>query len=440
MTTGSEIVTDPQEYELEFLGDISPETTIPNLARILIISKDQSYLTHGIHKFPAKFFPELPRYLVQRYSSKGGTVLDPMCGSGTVVLESLLNERKAIGIDIDPIARLITKTKTTPLHGNDLRDSTKKLLKSIQTRYDEPNTTPLLPEFHYRDNWFRLFVLEELAIIRDCIFEEASKEGLSDIKDFFQVVFSSIIRDVSNADPACTRTVIRKKQKRKISPGETISKFSDALETQVDSMNQFVESLQFLDHHKVNLPEGSATSMPILDESIDLAITSPPYINAVDYPRTHQLEMYWLDFIKDGPLSQMKRNYIGTETVYKNEYESLQTTGFATVDPLLEEIYRLDPRRSFIVFKFIEDMTKQLSETYRVLRPGGHYCLAIGSNLIRGVNVESHKMLSEIATSDAIGFELERSFFSGLIRHFIRIPRKERMLGEWVLILQKPPE
>jgi len=437
LTTGSD---DSQDYEMEFIGDISPDTTIPDLSRILIISKDQSFLTHGIHKFPAKFFPELPRYLIGRYSSKGDSVLDPMCGSGTVVLESLLNERRPIGIDIDPLARLITKTKTTPLNGTKLGDTTKNLIKSIQTRYDNPESVPSIPEFHYRDNWFRSFVLEELALIRDCIFEETANEDNSDIRDFFRVVFSSIIRDVSNADPACTRTVIRKKQQRKISPGETISKFSDTLLAQADSMNRFTEIIQLLDYHEVNLPEGSATSIPLPDENVDLAITSPPYINAVDYPRTHQLEMYWLDFIKDGPLSTMKRNYIGTETVYKKEYERLQTTGVVSVDPLLEEIYQQDPRRSFIVFKFVEDMTKQLAETFRVLRPGGRYCLAIGSNLIRGVKVESHKMLSEIAASESIGFKLERSFFSGLIRHFIRIPRRERMLGEWVLILRKPLE
>ncbi len=434
------ISDESQDYELEFFGDISPETTIPDLSRILIISKDQSYLTHGIHKFPAKFFPELPRYLIQRYSSKGDYVLDPMCGSGTVVLEAMLNERKPIGIDIDPIARLITKTKTTPLHGEYLGAAAKGLLTLIQDRYNESEKAFTLPEFHYRDNWFRPFVLEELAIIRDCIFKETLRERMSDIQNFFLIIFSSIIRDVSNADPSCTRTVIRKKQQRRISPGETIKKFADALLSQVDSMNQLAESLQFLEYHEVTLAEGSATSMPLLNNSVDLAITSPPYINAVDYPRTHQLEMYWLNLIKDGPLSLMKRNYIGTETVYKKEYSQLQATGYATVDPLLKKIYQQDPRRSFIVFKFVKDMTKQLSETYRVLRPGGRYCIAIGSNLIRGVKVESHKMLSEIATNHRVGFELERSFFSGLIRHFIRIPRKERMLGEWVLILRKPEQ
>ena len=426
------------QYNLEFVGDIPPDSTIPDLAQIMIISKDQSYLTHGIHKFPAKFFPELPRYLIRRYSRKGERVLDPMCGSGTVVLESLLSERIAIGVDIDPMAQLITRTKTKSLDSDKLESQTKKLIGQIHQAYEDSKQSPSIPEFNYRDNWFRPFVLNELGIIKDAI--EIITEGVSrtEFHDFFLVVFSSIIRDVSNADPHCTRTVIRKKSIRNIAVGDTISKFKDALAKQLQAMSALATSLQLIDNRKVILKEESATAMNFEDNSINLAVTSPPYINAVDYPRTHQLEMYWLGMIGNGPLSTMKRNYIGTETVYKREYDELHYSGLSTLDPLLERIFVSDPRRSYIVYKFFEDMKQQLKETFRVLRPGARYCLAIGSNMIRGVPVHSHEILSEIAISPETGFELERSFFSGLIRHFIRIPRKERMSGEWVLILRKP--
>jgi hypothetical protein len=75
---------------------------------------------------------------------------------------------------------------------------------------------------------------------------------------------------------------------------------------------------------------------------------------------------------------------------------------------------------------------------YRVLQNGSHYCVVIGNNVIRGNVVESHRILTEIATMEEVGFRLEKSFFSGVIRHFIKIPRKERMAGEWVLVLKKP--
>jgi DNA modification methylase len=431
---------------LEYSGEIEASIEIPNGANILIYSKDQSYLTHGIHKFPAKFFPELPRYLIDHYSKKGETVLDPMCGSGTVVLEAYLRIRAAVGIDIDPMARLITKVKTTPIDTSVLDDARDWLLGRLMQSQSDSRYCPEIPEFNYRENWFRDFVLHELGVIRDAIyqFRESSlavalpSHSASAVYDFFRVVFSSIIRDVSNADPHCTRTVIRQKLQRKIEPGETIMTFRETLEQQLKGMQDFSIITKNLHLKEPVLPESNAASTGLESESVDLAVTSPPYINAVDYPRTHQLEMYWLGLIEDGPLSNMKRKYIGTETVYKEEYDELRTSGLDSLDPLLQRIYTKDPRRSYIVFKFFEDMKEQLMETCRVLRRGGHYCVVIGNNVIRGNVVESHKILTEIATSDEVGFKAERSFFSGVIRHFIKIPRNERMAGEWVLVLKKP--
>ncbi|MFX1368399.1 MAG: DNA methyltransferase [Promethearchaeota archaeon] len=430
---------------LEFTGDIHPNTEIPNGAEILIYSKAQSYLTHGIHKFPAKFFPELPRFLIARYSNSGDSVLDPMCGSGTVVLEAQLKERVAIGIDIDPMARLISKAKTKPISPEILTSVKEWLLTTIDVLHSDSASSPRIPEFNYRDSWFRDFVQYELGIIRDAIdkFSGSSLAAtltsacVTDITRFLYVVFSSIIRDVSNADPHCTRTVIRQKLQREIAPGETVTKFGETLEKQLAGMSELYQVSLSKNLREPIFPDSNAISTGLDSESIDLAVTSPPYINAVDYPRTHQLEMYWLGLVEDGPLSNMKRRYIGTETVYKREYESLRVSGLKTLDPLLKRIYQVDPRRSYITYKFFEDMKLQLQETKRVLRPGGYYCVAIGNNVIRKVPIHSHLILSELATSKDVGFELVKTFFSGLIRHFIRIPRKERMSGEWILVLRK---
>ena len=435
-----ETITSDSDELIEIEGDLDPEFDIPNGSNILIISKDQSYLTHGIHKFPAKFFPELPRYLIRKYSKPGGYVIDPMCGSGTTVLEAMLNKRIGIGADIDPIALLITKVKTTPIQSEPLETASKILEQQVKKFDNSADYNPVIPEFHYRDKWFRSFVLRDLGIIRDGILAIKKNTQISqvdDIVDFFQVIMSSIIRDVSNADPHCTRTVLRKKVRKKILPGDTLKKFHQRLTHQIHEMKQLTEILNDSEYFHSQIPGGTALATELCDDSIDLAVTSPPYINAVDYPRTHQLEMYWLGLLDDGPLSKVKRKYIGTETVYKDEYKDLQVSGYETLDPVLEKIYKLDPRRSYIAYKFFDDMKDHMQEMIRILKPGSRYCVAIGNNLMRGVRVKSHEILAEIAES-SVGFELEKQFFSKLIRHFIRIPRKERMQGEWVLIFRKP--
>lgn len=97
-----EITNDFGETLTRVDGDIPVDLEISNGQRFLFISYDQSKYSHGIHKYPAKFFPELPRWLIQRYSEKNDIILDPFTGSGTSNIEAILNFRHSVGVDVDP--------------------------------------------------------------------------------------------------------------------------------------------------------------------------------------------------------------------------------------------------------------------------------------------------------------------------------------------------
>ena len=103
-------------------GDIPIDLKIPNHGSILVISKSQRYLTHLIHKYPAKFIPEYPRWAIQKFAgNKTNLVLDPFCGSGTTNVEAKLAGYDSCGIDVDPLAILLTKVKTTNLNEKKVR-------------------------------------------------------------------------------------------------------------------------------------------------------------------------------------------------------------------------------------------------------------------------------------------------------------------------------
>src|SRR5947209_10183164 len=70
------------------------------------------YATHGLHAYAAKCPPQLVKYGFRYYSNPGETVLDPMAGSGTTLVEARLMGRRAVGYDIDPLARLIAQVKS----------------------------------------------------------------------------------------------------------------------------------------------------------------------------------------------------------------------------------------------------------------------------------------------------------------------------------------
>ncbi len=411
-------------------GDIPVDLPIENGQRFLFISYDQTKLTHGLHKYPAKFFPELPRWLIKRYSKKYDIVLDPFAGSGTTNVEALLNKRHSVGIDVDPFSRFLSKVKTTPVNEETLLRSSEDILKKIidftPSLVDEKD----IPVFPYRDNWFKKEIILELTYIKKCI---KALDVEEDIKNFYKICFSSIIRAVSNADDNCTRTVIRKKLNKKVYPSDALTKFAEAVLLNVPKMIDF--SRKYPSGIKVEFPEDNdARNIKYPDNFFDLAVTSPPYANAVDYPRTHQLEIYWLGFANDS-LTPLKRMHVGTESVKAEDYNSLHTIGIKEADIIISKIYDKDPRRAYIIYKYLSDMNKNLKEVYRVLKQGAKYIIVVGNNKIRGEVFENWLYLMKIA--ERVGFEIESYFASEIIRHFIKVPREERINTDWILVLNK---
>ncbi|MBU0686168.1 MAG: site-specific DNA-methyltransferase, partial [Candidatus Thermoplasmatota archaeon] len=113
------------------------------------IGRKVSYATHGIHRYPAKFIPQIPRFCLESYSEVGDDVLDPFMGSGTTLLESYITGRDSYGIDIHPLARLIAKVKTTPVDPRSLGASAENLLSSI--RSDGDDNSAWVPEIPNRE-------------------------------------------------------------------------------------------------------------------------------------------------------------------------------------------------------------------------------------------------------------------------------------------------
>ena len=430
MANITEIVNDFGESIVQVDGDIPVDLPTKNGDRFLFISHDQSFLTHGLHKYPAKFFPELPRWLIKRYSQENDQILDPFAGSGTTNVEALLSRRNSVGIDVDPFSRFISRVKVTPLVETELKPAQKALLEAILNYRPSLVAESDLPDFPYRDNWFNKEILLELTYLKKQIKFLDTDDS---VKDFFKVCLSSIIRAVSNADDNCTRTVIRKKLNKLVCPSDALNRFVKALHVKVPKMIAFSQ----------NYPKGIITDFPEDMDArnikykanyFDLAVTSPPYVNAVDYPRTHQLEMYWLGFAQDS-LTALKKQNVGTESVSASHYKLRHEIGIPEADRVMANIFEADPRRAFIAFKYLDDMRKNLIEVYKVLREGGRYVIVVGNNRIRGQLFENWKYLMPIA--EDIGFEIETYFGSEIIKHFIKVPRGERINIDWILVLKK---
>jgi DNA modification methylase len=177
-----------------------------------------------------------------------------------------------------------------------------------------------------------------------------------------------------------------------------------------------------------------ARTIELPDESVDLAVTSPPYLNAVDYPRAHQLELYWLGLWK-GKLGDLKKIYIGTEQVTAKDYSEIRKYGNSRLDELLERIYAIDPKRSFVVYKYFIEMRENFLEVKRVLKPNGYYIVAVADNVIRKIKVPTHEILMDIAQE--VGYSIEEHYASALIMRPHDMRQTEKMEVDWVMAFRK---
>ncbi|WP_346867571.1 DNA methyltransferase [Clostridium sp. UBA1353] len=395
-----------------------------------IAQPNPNSFTHGYFKYPCKFIPEIPRWAIRAYSKdENDIVFDPFSGSGTTLLESLINNRNAYGTEIDGIAKLIIKVKTTFLSEEKI-DKTNSLFNSIIERISDEDIAPLIPEINNITHWFSEENINKLGKLRKLI-EQIDD---IDIRDFFKVCFVSIIKKCSYSDDISPKPYVSSRIKK--IPAEPVIEFSNTFDRYIEGMKE----LSKLNTKKeTTIVDGDALKVKFSSE-VDLVITSPPYINAFDYGRTLRLENLWLGILTEEELRIKKKYYVGTEkVVIKEEEEKLNILEDSKLlRDYFEKINSIDKKRALIVKKFFDDMKTNLIEMHRILKSGGYYCIVIGNSSIRNVEVESWKVLGDISL--AVGYTVE-TYFSYIIQNpYIRIPRSGKggkINSDYVLVLKK---
>ncbi len=416
-------------------GDIPIDLKIPNHSSILVISKSQRYLTHLIHKYPAKFIPEYPRWAIQKYAGdKTNLVLDPFCGSGTSNVEAKLAGYNSCGIDADPLARLLTKVKTTNLNEKKLQSAVETVLEDIESIKKEKKIPNNYEPF---EKWFRPNVAQELLGLRNILDDITDKKT----HDFLLACFSATIRKVSNADPGLVLPKISKYMRIEEAEGRTIDvikTFSKILNTNTKAITDFSKITSR--STTVKIIGTDSRKIKADDGSFSLAITSPPYLNAHDYVRAHKLELFWLQLIKEkDELGELDKKYIGTEKFYAKEYADVPTVGILELDKKIKLIQKVDKKRAYIVARFFLDMQTHFEEIHRILQDKGHYVMFVGNNIVRGNVIPTHQYLSDLAKKS--GLKIELHFSSPLIKRMeVQVGRKDSggfIADDQVLVFRK---
>ena len=358
-----------------------------------------------IHPFAARMAPEIARRSLAAVP-RNGRVLDPMCGSGTVVRAAVEAGHRCTGVDIDPLAVLMSRVWTTRVDPRRIRSDAEELVRTARKlpaqaveRIADPETERFVAY------WFASRQRDEIARLATALrrSHEPTRGALSVALSRIIIskeMVASLARDTSHSRP---------------------HKVADSNEFDVHA--GFLRSSRLvasrLDPDSIrgtaDVREGDARLLDDLDdESFDLALTSPPYLNAIDYLRGHKFSLVWMGH-GIGTLRETRAESVGAERGVADAEAPTDVSPFVAE----REGSTLASRHRGWVRRYASDMDSVLRQLRRVVKRTGRVVMVLGNSFIRGATVDNAGLVEALAR-DA-GFRLDN-------RDVREIPARRRYL------------
>ena len=407
------------------------------------IERNTALKMYGVGFQPAKCIPEIPEWFLKKYIPSGidKVILDPFAGSGTTILEALKNNNSIYWIDNNPLSRLICECKSFGIETELLNDSLDRVLVFARSIKDVEVTMV----FANIDLWFQKTVQEALTILKNAISEEKDEN----LKKVLRLALSITVRKMSEMEDSMILAARRTNNREMVfySRDDVYENFENNVKKIIgayEEWNPIVgkerKSFQIMSNDARNIDRESY---------FDAIVTSPPYINAMDYIWASKFELHWLDLVTDDKNRlEVSSEEIGTERIPAKTYKELAVTKNKELNRILEDIYTgkvykatkgQNELRSRVTYQYFEDMRKHFTSAYKALKKKGLYCFIIGdTSKICGVEIPVANMLRDIANE--IGFEEIFRFNLLLKNRKLNIPRASfagTIQHDTVIVLQK---
>ena len=364
-----------------------------------------------IHPFPARMAPGIAFDVISK-CKKPLRILDPMSGSGTVLAIACAGKHDVIGIDIDPLAVLISKVWITPIDPSVLKNKANEVLARARRSFISLKPCSAYPRNadtetkQFIEFWFDDRTRMQLTSLASTINRIRNEK----IRNAMWCAFSRlIITKKSGATLAMDLSHSRPHKVFKRAPVEPFYKFLSAVDHVADNCTHDTQ----YQPSKTRMYEGDARNIPLEDGSIDLVLTSPPYLNAIDYIRCSKFSLVWMGY-SIAHMRSIRSTSIGTESGKRSEDDCVKKI-IAKMD--LQP--RLHARDETILMLYIGDMQRVINETARVLSDGGQAVYVIGENTIRGTFIQNSLIIEELAR--IVGLECTN-------RHSRELPPNRRYL------------
>jgi len=348
-------------------------------------------LTHCFHSYPAMMIPQVAARLIEKYGKNANLLFDPYCGTGTALVEANVRNINAVGTDLNPLARLIAKAKTTPiniqtldLYLKDFNDWIFSLRFGIKK-----NNSFIIPKFNNIDYWFTKDVQIKLAILKHYIDNIDNEQ----IRKFFLVAFSETVRETSltrNGEFKLYR--ISEKNLETFNP-DVYALIENKLSRNRKGLISFLNAKKNNSTSKIysfntvfNIPR---EILP--DSSVDIVVTSPPYGDSrttVAYGQFSRLANQWLGFQE---ASKLDNEMMGGKRPIK-----VERFGINVLDEIIEQIGNKDEKRVKDVYSFYKDYLSSINNISKVIKKNGLACFVVGNRRVKSITLPTDEITSEM--------------------------------------------
>ncbi len=391
---------------------------------------------HGFCTYPAMMVPKMQRELLdvclQEMDSIHPTLLDPFAGSGTILVEGMLRGLNVVGLDINPLAILLCKVKTSIVDPEELLDR----VNNIQVIINSAETFDLY-SFKGIEKWFTARAISDLSRIRAAI----TKENNVVFRRFFWATFCEIVRLVSNSRDCTYKLHIKEQEDIDTYDKDALVLFCETLQFNTNKYISFYTALKERGYikkdgktYKGRIKIALCDSIEYLNhtkQKYDLVLTSPPYGDnhtTVSYGQYSILPLRWIDSKDIDPtinesllstLYEIDNKSLGGKSSLKTITRSRKNVlrRSATLKTQVDEIAISSPQKANKVIAFYSDYDRLLRALSKKMKPGAISVWTLGNR----------KVLKQEVLMDKIMIELCSHYNMSLLTSFTRMIINKRM-------------
>lgn len=372
-----------------------------------------------IHPFPARMAPGIALEALGE-SEVPLRVLDPMAGSGTVLAVARAKGHRAFGVDLDPLAVLLAGVWTRTVDANLVNDKAADVLGRAKTSFKTLPSALAYPVGSDNETrkfiryWFDDYARRQLAALSTAVCRVHDDA----IRDVLWCGFSRLIITKS-AGASLAMDLAHSRPHREFihAPVKPFNRFISAVKTVVANCPQ--SGSEMVGPATV-VKRGDARKLEIEGNSIDLVLTSPPYLNAIDYMRCSKFSLVWMGYTVS-ELREIRGESVGAEV---SSEQALESSWVKALIKQLKLTPKLSNRDHALLARYVWDMGQALAEVSRVLRRGGRAVYVIGDSMSRGTFIRNSSIVTAAAQEHGLSFVSRHSRALPANRRYLPPPKR----------------